>query len=501
MNACLAQRPVRTLVMHLMTRLPATGLFLVAASAWASWPTFQHDHSRSGSTTQRAPTTPNQQWVYQAPSRPIPAWDEPALWDGWSKVHDLKNRQPFDKAFQVAVVENRVYFGSSVDDQIHCMDAATGTQLWSFYTEGPVRLAPTIVDGRLFVGSDDGFVYCLDAKTGELIWKTRPGPDDRRIVGNGRVISPWAIRTGVVVVDDTVFCGAGVIPSEGVYVAALNTADGKEQWKTQMSDLPAQGYMLASATRLYVVTARDTPLVLDAKTGKRLFKMKGGTGGTYALLTGDTLLFGPNKTGDVSMVGQNEDVLASFQGNHMIVARPWSYLQSKDMLSLLDRGSYVELYAERGNVAKKTKAATKQLEAAKKANNADDTATYQAEVDKLKAKHKNLGEQLKACLKWRTQCDCPYALILADGALIAGGDGKVMAVDASSGKELWRRDIPGKAYGLAVSGGQLFVSTDEGTIHCFADGGAGAPQSETPLRGHLTVLRWPPSCRDRSNAS
>ena len=88
---------------------------------------------------------------------------------------------------------------------------------------------------------------------------------------------------------------------------------GDEIWKQEMKDLPAQGYMLASESKLYVVTSRDTPVVLDAKTGERLYKVKGGTGGTYALLTGDTLLYGPSKTGDVQMVGESQETLASFR--------------------------------------------------------------------------------------------------------------------------------------------------------------------------------------------
>ena len=90
------------------------------------------------------------------------------------------------------------------------------------------------------------------------------------------MISPWAIRTSIVPVGDTVCCGAGVIPSEGVFVVALSADNGEEVWKTEMTDLPAQGYMLASQTRLYVVTGRDTPIVLDAKTGKRLLKVRVG---------------------------------------------------------------------------------------------------------------------------------------------------------------------------------------------------------------------------------
>ena len=249
------------------------------------------------------------------------------MWDGWSKVHNLTNRQVFDKAFHVAVVDGAVFFGSSVDDKVYCLDAGTGASRWEFFTEGPVRLAPTVVEGRVYVGSDDGYVYCLDAATGNLIWKHAPGGDQRRIPGNERMISPWAIRTGVVVHDGRLYCGAGVIPSETVYLCALRADNGDEIWKTSMNDLPAQGYLLASSSRLYVVTGRDRPLVFDASTGKRLRQISGGTGGTYALLVGDNLLYGPNKTGDVNLVNaESQDVLASFAGQHMIVAQPFSYL-------------------------------------------------------------------------------------------------------------------------------------------------------------------------------
>ncbi len=441
---------------------------------FADWPTYQHDPSRSGTTAETAPRNPVHAWMYESPSRPIPAWDEPALWDGWGKVYDLKNRQVFDKAFHPIIADGRVYFGSSVDDQLHCLDASTGKALWTHFTEGPIRLAPTFSNGRVYFGSDDGYVYCVEAETGELVWKKSPGPNNRRVAGNGRVISPWAIRTSVVIKGDTAFCGAGVIPSEGVYVVAMNADSGEQIWKTEMTDLPAQGYMLASKTKLYVVTSRDTPVVLDAKTGERLHKVKGGVGGTYALLAGDTLLFGPSKTGDVNMVGEGQETLASFQGNHMIVAQPLSYLQSKDELSSLDRGEYVRVYAERNAVSKKKGDAEKKLKKAKAAKEEEQDPelikTLEAEVSALSDESKSLGEKLKACLKWKTKCTVPFSLILAGDMLIGGGEGEVIGVNASDGEVLWTREVPGKAYGLALSDGKLLVSTDDGTIHCFADG-------------------------------
>ena len=219
-------------------------LFLAPARA-ADWPTYGHDFARSAVTSEPLPVGLAEVWSYSTPVRPTPAWDEPALWDGWHKIYALKNRQVFDKALHVAVVGDAVFFGSSVDDKVYCLDAKTGRTRWTFYTEGPVRLAPTVSGGRVYVGSDDWRVYCLQADTGQLVWQQRPGPSDRRVPGNGRIISVWAIRTGVVVVDDTAYCCAGVLPSETVYLCALDAATGSVRWKQSLRDLPAEGYMLA----------------------------------------------------------------------------------------------------------------------------------------------------------------------------------------------------------------------------------------------------------------
>ena len=49
-------------------------------------------------------------------------------------------------------------------------------------------MAPTVTNGRVYVGSDDGYAYCLDAKDGRLVWKLRLGPDDERIIARGEMI-------------------------------------------------------------------------------------------------------------------------------------------------------------------------------------------------------------------------------------------------------------------------------------------------------------------------
>ncbi|NIA16146.1 MAG: PQQ-binding-like beta-propeller repeat protein, partial [Nitrospiraceae bacterium] len=61
----------------------------------------------------------------------------------------------------------------------------------------------------------------------------------------------------------------------------------------------------------------------------------------------------------------------------------------------------------------------------------------------------------------------PYDLILAGDVLFAGGNDEVVGYAVSSGKQLCSRSVPGRALGLAVAGGALYVSTDTGQILCL----------------------------------
>lgn len=441
--------------------------FSIAAVA-EDWPTYGHDAARSHVSGESLAGDLESAWVHQPRHAPRPAWPPPAKWDGYNKVPHLEPRMVFDRAFHVAAVGDAVYFGSSADDKVTCLDAATGDVRWTFFTEGPVRLAPTVVDDRLYVGSDDGFVYCLEAADGDLVWKHRIGPTDHRVPGNGRIISIWPVRTGIVVADGRAYACAGVFPSETVYLCAMNAANGDELWKTSMEDLPAQGYLLASPTRLYVTTGRERPVVFDIENGKRLYQVAGGGGGTYALLIGDMLMYGPGKQGEVSVHDPgSKDQVASFSGNHMIVHEGRSYLQGGDRLSALDRITYLQLARERNDLVKQRNRVAKQLEKVEKAGKKDDVRKLRGELAKLAeaidARHKGM----KQCTLWDVECAQTTALALAGERLFAGGVAEVKAYDRGSGAESWSAPVTGKALGLAVANGRLFVSTDDGSIHCF----------------------------------
>lgn len=461
-------------------------LCAIPALQAADWPTYRGDYARSGVSTQALAAPPVVSWTWRSTHPPQPAWQGEAKWDGWNKVFDMKPRQAFDRAFHVVVAGQRAFFGSSADDQVRCLDTRSGTVRWTFFTEGPVRLAPTVHGDRLYFGSDDGCVYCLEAESGRQVWKTRATPGDRRIPGNGRLISAWPVRTSVVVQDGKVYATAGMFPAEGVHLIALDAGTGAEVWRQVQKDLPAQGYLLASRSRLYVPAGRNNPAVCDIATGKRV-RVVEGAGGTYALLTDDLLVFGPGKTGQLGAVEEgSSDQLASFQGNHMIVTGDRSYLHSDTEISALDRGRYLNLARERKSLSARQAALAKKSKAL-----AALAFVAESERDDLKRQLAELGQRLDEttramdqCLLWKVPSTWPHGVILAGDTLVLGGSGEVAGLPAASGKVGWRLPVPGIAYGLAAADDAVFVSTDQGAILCLRapSGTSTATPTQNPSR-------------------
>ena len=135
------------------------------------WPTFRHDVTRSGITRESLAWPLAECWTFQAPHAPRPAWGDPKV----GPVEDILElrRVHFDDVFQTVGGNDALYFGSSADHKLYCLELATGVLRWSKSTGGPIRLAPTLSEGRVYVGSDDGYVYCCDARLGDEIWRFR----------------------------------------------------------------------------------------------------------------------------------------------------------------------------------------------------------------------------------------------------------------------------------------------------------------------------------------
>ncbi len=440
---------------------------LCAAALAEDWPTYNHDNARSGVVKEALQPGLHEVWRFEPVHRPEPAWPGPAKQNYWHRLSGLHGAVNYDRAYHVAVAADRVFFGSSADDKVYCLNATDGSVRWAFFTEGPVRLAPTVVGKRVYAGSDDGVVYCLDRADGRLLWRYRPVEADYRLPGNGRIMSLWPIRTGVVVQDETAYFCAGLFPTQGAYLCAVDARTGVLRWKEKI-DISPQGYMLATAKHLFVPTGRTGPAMFDRSNGRHAGNVS-SPGGTFALITDDGLVSGPGRgegAVGISDTGSKKS-MATFEGLRMIARGEMAYIQSHQEIQAFNRTRYLEFTAQIGSAGARQKEIEKKLKRLNKENDEELVDELTRELAEIKAKTTDLNKQAKACFLWKQRSQYSHSMIMAGDVLFLGGQDSIAAVRTADAKQIWTGTVTGKAMGLAVADGRLYVSTDTGTIHCF----------------------------------
>ncbi|MHC4603268.1 MAG: outer membrane protein assembly factor BamB family protein, partial [Planctomycetota bacterium] len=450
------------------------------------WPTYRFSVTRGGVTPETVGPELFLHGRYVPTHPPVPAWFPPA---------EELPRMHADNALHVAIADGNVYFGSSVTNKVCSIESASGWINWTFFTEGPVRFAPTVVNNRVYFGSDDGFVYCLDSQNGSLIWKYRAGPSDEKVIGNGRMISLWPVRTSVLVDEGKVYFGAGVFPFEGIYICAVGADDGSVIWKNdtvgdrahdlEFGGISPQGYLVASKDTLYVPSGRAMPAAFDRKTGKFLFYASPGgkRGGTWVLLDNNKLIAGVDASGtphkyayDAKTGSRRGDAFGWFPGIDMVLTRNFSYVLTRDGIYGINRAVYSDAVDKTNKSANERKELGKQLaELRKKLKDADEKTTEDTSerIDRITRRISELAAEERrlrgSSFTWRYPGKGLCSLIMAGDVLFAGGEGLVVGVDAQTGKEVWKENVSGRAEGLAASDGKLYVSTDRGPIYCFGE--------------------------------
>ncbi|MFQ6096416.1 MAG: PQQ-binding-like beta-propeller repeat protein [Armatimonadota bacterium] len=470
-----------------------------APRSGGDWPAYRCDNARTGVSPQPLQTPLWLQWTYVPRHPPRPAWPEPGK---------EMNRLPFDYAHH-AVANGMVFFGSSADHKVYALDLSAGEERWSFFTEGPIRFAPAVSGDRVFVGSDDGCAYCLRAEDGALIWRFRAGPRDERLMGNEQMISRWPLRSGVLVDGDVVYLTAGMWSSDGVYVYALRADDGSVVWKNDTSGhiymglphsamegiagLAPQGYLALYKDTLIVPQGRAEPAAFDAKTGGLVFCQNAATklhhaGGAWVTAARD-LVFGERRPVQADRHVSLEEAQPA-PGEGLIA---WDYRTGQQRLAIVGKHRAVVLgdtmYAT-GDGAVSAIDLPGLLQVARRfyASGEFDPNVPRGHAggamfirgSRYPWVTSKVVPVYPRPVKWQTPLGRTYALILAGGTLVAGGQGVVTAVDADTGKVLWQTSVEGEARGLAVAGRRLLVGLSTGEILCFGPTRVEEPKTVRP---------------------
>lgn len=421
-------------------------ILTLAGGVAADWPAYRGDAGRTGYTAESLPADLSLAWVHRPAHTPQPAWPR-------------GDRMTFDWAYQPIAAANCVYYGGSVDGVLCALDLESGQLRWRFQTDAPIRFAPAAWRDRLFVASDDGFLYALAAADGRLLWKKRGGPDDSAVLGNQRLISRWPARGGPVVADDVVYFAAGIWPSEGIYLYALDAQTGNVRWcnddsgsiympqphpgANAHSGVSAQGYLAVSGDQLFVPTGRAVPAVFDRHTGllQYFHLQRYGRDGNASIAAAGPLVYNSGH----AFHADSGDKAATIGPGPMAIAP-----------DAVARGSAQAV--ELGQLVM---------------------------AERLDRK----GQPVTA---WGWESRGKVAGVAADKALIIAGDkivcgstGRVQMIDAPSQQPGWSAEVDGSVRGLAATGQRLLVSTDHGQIYCFAPkpaGGAAGGAAVTATR-------------------
>ncbi len=212
--------------------------------------------------------------VLRAPASPAP---QPWTFTGSGRVWGYQPGMSVWSSPALGVVDGRaVLLVGSYDHNVYALDAATGTELWSFTTGGGVYRAPLIWhDGEevwVFATASDRLVYGLDARLGRRRW-IHSVASWRPTLGGARLTAPAFGQVGgrpALFVGHWVWDRSLGHPQQDSGVTALDARSGEPLWQRQLgASALADPLFVESAGQGWVLIGGDDGQLhaLNAETG------------------------------------------------------------------------------------------------------------------------------------------------------------------------------------------------------------------------------------------
>ena len=482
-----------------MKRLFHLALLIVAclltAQVWAGdWPQFRYDVGRTAASPHELPANLQLRWTRTLPV-PQPAFPQ-------------ENRLAYDASYEPVVLGRTMFVPSMVTDSITALDTETGNERWRFFAEGPVRFAPVAWKDKLYFVSDDGYLYCVDANDGSLRWRFRGLPEgkpDRKVIGHGRLVSLWPARGGPVLADGVIYFAAGLWPTEGVFVHAVDAESGQAVWSNTDSDhipksnwdhgvgqyagLTPQGYLAIVGDRLVVPCGTQLPAFLDLETGK-LHTYTTGWGGRNGLPKGCWFVAG---VGNYLSHGGDLYDITRRSNERFAKTKP----DNPDYKPMLYPGGWTRLDIERAN--QRELDSFRQPVMTPEAIYDSDRSIVARDLTEVTLReitpadlpsHRSedphpdtFGGVFRQLWKLPSKLDVH---IKAGSRLYVGGPGVVEVIDTvgQEPKVVWHAELEGTPQRMLAADGKLFIVTADGKILAFA----------TPQPGEATTHRGANTC-------
>jgi eukaryotic-like serine/threonine-protein kinase len=240
------------------------------------------------------------------------------------------------------VVDGVVYAGGD-NGNVYAFNAANGHRDWSYVTAS-AESGPTVVDGTVYVGSAGG-MYALNAANGRPRWSYGSGSAESTPVvvdgtvyvvgGDGNVYALNAANGHVRWSHSIMYAGTGLAVANGLvyvssigdigYVYALDTATGHLRWSFKTLDARESAPVVSAGT-VYVGCgngpgSNGTVFAINAANGQSRWSYPTGNGTPFG--AGNGVESSPAVAGDVVYVGSDNGAVYALNtaNGHL----DWSY--------------------------------------------------------------------------------------------------------------------------------------------------------------------------------
>jgi glucose dehydrogenase len=178
-----------------------------------------------------------------------------------------------------AVSENKVFIAA--DANVYTLNASTGAKMWNYTTGGFMNSSPNVVNGVVYIGSGNNNVYALNASTGAKLWNyTSPGPS-QSVIETG--FNSGAFESSPAVVNGVVYIG-----SDDGNLYALNASTGVKIWnyttsfqQTYMNGNQVTSSPAVSQGIVYVGSVGGNIYAFNATTGDKIWSYYTGPSVNY----------------------------------------------------------------------------------------------------------------------------------------------------------------------------------------------------------------------------
>jgi outer membrane protein assembly factor BamB len=336
---------------------------------------------------------------------------------------------------------NSVLFGGGFGShEIYCVDARSGTTRWELRLRDDGPTAATLLDGTAFLNTESCTLVAVDIATGKLLWERWLGDPllAQPAAADGRVFMAW--------------------PARGRHALGAFACDsGAQLWAAEVeADIITAP--IVEGARVYVTTFDGCVSCFDARSGERRWTRD-------LQATSAPWIFR-----DDAFVAHRRDIASRGR------MRARASATSEEAMAL---EAITRLKAAAGHDSgmyppKDARYLSSRYGAARKsAFGREDAAVGFGSAPAAAKLHfaRSLIGEAHVSRAWRFQGSRP---VVANGVLFETWDGRILSLDAATGRERWSIDVGAPVHWQPIlCAGRVFAGLENGDVIGFATGDAG----------------------------